>query len=287
VASRHENNEGTLPLPDEAWLERMPRAVRVGVLANFVQHAADTGTPDPCSVEEIALRFLVPVHDAFPVQLKLLGALGRLLAATRRVKEALELQETLAGGFFAQLCYADVSFPLTEWYRLAGVCNDADAFRRAEAMRALVDERGGFGFDGSPFVDLGRCRAMVLLGRRDAEDPEWTLARLAADGRIAAHVRWSAARWLVRVFDGSGRSELADDRLAEMEAAAAGGPGAAVARRFLALARLDRALGAGDRAAAAARADDVRTAQPGLTANLLAGVPEGDRPRVLATLYPY
>jgi hypothetical protein len=146
VAARHESNAGVLPVPEEKWLQQMPVAVRVGLLANFVQHSADTATPPAEAIEALAEPYRAPAHESFPVQLKLMGALGRLHAVTGRAAQALPMQEQAAVAFFGQLEYAEVSFPLTEWYRLAGVSGDQQAFDRAERLHERVEERGGLGF---------------------------------------------------------------------------------------------------------------------------------------------
>lgn len=294
VAARHENNEGALDLPEDGWLAQMPLPERLRVVANFVQQAADTGTPPPDATEALARRFLVEVLEAFPPHLKLEGALGRLLAVTGREGEALEFQEEAARGFLVQEAYEDVSYPLAEWYRLSGVLADRGAFDRADEFRAtLPPDRAGF-VDATaprdPYVHLARARALVLLGLVRGDDPERTLERLAMSEQMPYHVRWSAVRWYVRLLEGQGRREAAAPVLAALDGAArpeGGGSEAPVARRFRALIELDRAERAGDPAMAREPLDVLQQLQPGILGHLLARATPGREGATVARLFPY
>lgn len=271
VAARHENNEGELPPAEDSWLSRLPAPVRVGIAAHYVQQAADAGSPSADVAEALARRYLVPSPEAFSPHRKLQGALGRLLAVTGHAEEALALQESAAVGFFDSLEYSEVSFPLTEWYRLSGVLRDREAFARAEALRERTEQQGGLGIDGSPYVELARSRALVLLGDSGQGSAERTLSRLAGDERIPSHIRLSALRWLVRLFDESGRPAEADRALGLLEAAASDEAGdVRRARRYLALVRLDRAVRSGDLSAAQQPLDELAALQSGVVGHLLA-----------------
>jgi hypothetical protein len=291
VALRHERNAGELPIPQDTWLGRLPTAVRVVVVANYVQQSADSGEPKAPAAELLAQDFLVPVEEAFPGHLKLRGALARLLALTGREKVALKLQQEAAQAFFNQISYSDVSFPLTEWYRLSGVCADKAAFGLAEAMRNKVDQLGGFGFDESDsrkYVDLARSKAMVMLGRRDGSDPEQTLAKLSQDADVPAHIRWSAARWYVQLLDQEHRSGDVAAITAALDAAmCTQHSGARDARLFRSLIDLDRAVRDNNLSAASAAVAVVGEMESGIIGHLLAHAPARSAAEYIARFYPY
>jgi hypothetical protein len=274
-------------VPDEAR-RRLAAPLRIGIAAHYVQQSADTGGPPAADAEALALRHLVTGREAFPPHLKLQGALARLLAVTGGEVEALRLQEDAARGFLERLSYGDVSFPLAEWYRLSGVLGDAAAFERAEEARQEAEDRGGPAFEASPFVDLGRARALVLFGQVRGEDPEATLRRLATNAGLPAHIRWSATRWAVRWLEGQGRPDaaapLAD---ALVSAVAAGGSDVLIAERFLSFVGLDRAVRARDASAAVGQMEVIHRLQPGLAGHLLASAPLGRTAAFLADHYPY
>ena len=144
VAARHERNAGEIAVPGPAWLDAQPAPIRVGVLTHLVQQCADTGTPSPDQIEPYAAT-QVPndLGAAFVPQLQLAGALARLWAVTGRAVDALEMQQRVARAFVATFEDAQVSFQLSEWFRLSGALGDAEAFARAETFLAKLDATGG------------------------------------------------------------------------------------------------------------------------------------------------
>lgn len=288
VAARHENNQGPLPLPERDWLEKMPAPLRVGIVAHFVQQSADTGGPPAREAEAAARRHLVQGVDAFPPHLKLQGALARLLAVTGRESEALRLQEDAAIGFLERLADEDISFPLSEWYRLSGALGDVDAFLRAEEFLEKIETRLQFTPEGRPYVDLARCKAMVLLGQTLGGEPGRTLERLGGDARLPSHVRWSAVRWHIRLLDACGLSADAS-RLRESFDSASSVPASDTdtARRFGVLVKLDRAVRAADDSAALDALRALERLQGGIVAHILAAAPTGQAAECVARLYPY
>src|SRR5262249_6148575 len=99
---------------------------------------------------------------------------------------------------------------------------DEAAFERAERMRLAVEAVGGFGLHGSVYVELARCKALVLLRPDCCEVAATVLGHLIQDRRAPQHVRWSAARWALRLAGSRGDvSTLAPLHEALKQAAAA------------------------------------------------------------------
>src|SRR5690606_20874259 len=163
---RHESNEGELPLPEPAWLQRRPRTIRVQVLSHLVQQCADTGRPEARVVEALATPEIADdLNEAFVPQLRLHGALCRLWALT-----------------------GEASFPLSEWLRLSAALGDAPSFERASAARGEAQTLGGFGDHGTPYVDLAWARGRLGLSPGDASALA-IVRRLSHDPSVPAHVR--------------------------------------------------------------------------------------------------
>jgi hypothetical protein len=229
----------------------------------------------------------------------LLGALARLWAVTGRPQLALQLQQEAARGFFERQAIDSASYPLSEWYRLAGALGNRDAFAQAEEMRDRVEGRGGLGFDGNAYVTLSRARACVALGNADGAIEE-ALADLRARSLIHGHIRCSAARWLAALHDlrreataaAGVRSELGEAAHAEAARARATRAKAThdlvtTARVNAALSELDRALSAGDSLGAAVALTRLRHLERGLLANLSSVVSRKGLPAYVARFYPY
>ena len=213
VAERHEWNAGALPVPSVDWLLTQPATLRTQLVAHLVQQIADVGRPSLTEVEPLLKLVRQPnVRDAHPMQLRIEGALARLLAVTGLATDALTRQEQIAIVYFDSLLFGEVSFPLAEWFRLSGVLGDAAAFERAEQMRVSVNTAGGFGLTGSLYVELARCRALTLIDPRVDGDVISMLRKMAATMRGPEHVRWAAARVLLRqpksLLDDSYRSAI-------------------------------------------------------------------------------
>jgi len=242
VAARHERNAGEIAVPGSAWLDAQPAPIRVGVLTHLVQQCADTGTPAPDQIEPYALT-QVPkdLGAAFVPQLQLAGALARLWAVTGRAADALDMQQRVARAFVATFEDVQVSFQLSEWFRLSGALGDADAFARGDAFLTKLEATGGLTVSGAPYVHLARARAIVELGQSDAATRD-RLDALSRDLSVPAHVRWSACRWAARAWRQAGERTLAEERLTAMELERAKAPHAA---RYLLLAEFDAAQDAG------------------------------------------
>jgi hypothetical protein len=291
IAARHQDNAATLhgsrahmPEPSTDWFRRQPMSVRVGIAAHLAQHAADTGTPDAAAAERWAAPFL-PAHlnDAYPSQLRLAGAMARLRAVTGRPREALQVQEQLAAALFQNFEHQATSFQVSEWYRLAGACGDADALERARRFDVSVELLGGYAGEGRYYVRLARAKGMLLLGRSVDYEALGQLQRLC-EGRAPDHVRHSARRWLVRALEAADREVGRHHR--EALAAAAREGMSADARKQLALVRLDDALRARDGGVAEAALASLREEDPG-PVGLLETAADGTRAEYVARYYPY
>jgi hypothetical protein len=236
IAARHERNAGEVVLPGSAWLDAQPAPIRVAILTHLVQQCADTGTPPAADIEPFAATQVpADLGSAFVPQLKLAGALARLGAVTGRPTDALEMQQRVARAFVAIFEEGEVSFQLSEWFRLSGALADADAFAGAEALLGRLDTVGCLSAAGKPYVELSRARARVQLGTADRATAE-RLDRLSSDLSVPAHVRWSAHRWAVRAWRGLGDKDRAAEGLKDM---LRNGRTVPHALRYLVLAGLD------------------------------------------------
>jgi hypothetical protein len=284
VARRHDENQGELPVLESRWLDGLAAPLRVAIVANYVQQSADAGAPVPAVVVREAHRHLVRGREAFQPHLGLLGALGRLLAVSGDPERALEYQMEAAQGFLERMEPESVSFPLAEWYRLAGALGDRPAFDAAESARRTVEAQGGFG-PGQPYVLLARAKALVAL-RLHAEAAEETLERIGTDEHVASHVRWSAVRWHVRLREE--RGQAAGEILGRLDAA--GARGAVEARRarpFRLLVELDRAARRQDRAGGDAALAEFGRLEPGVAGHLGRAAPPGQELETIIRFYPY
>jgi hypothetical protein len=289
VAARHERNQGDLSLPSPGFLDRWPRRLRDQILPHLVQQSADTGRPDPRDVRELSEPFRVhPLREGYLPQLKLEGALARLDAVTGRPRAALETQFELARVYLDSFAPEEVSFPLCECYRLAGVLADAAAFERAEGLLQETEAAGGVGLQGSAYVDLARCKARLLLQQGDEPEIRRVLTGVAMSRAVAAHVRWSAARWLHRCVSATARDEL--DSVTEALSAACNEPDAKkchAAQVQEALIRLDRFLVVSDEAGADQVVAHLEGREHGLIGLLRTWAPEGHVASHVARFYPY
>lgn len=167
VAARHDGDLSVeIELPELQEVESWPQPERARRLAHLVQHAADTGQPDPERL--LAWSEDLPTgSDAFPAHLKLGGARGRLLASLGRHEEAYDAQLAAALGWVARPNHDGLSFPLDELYRLASVLDDAN--RLGEAEEFFRSHQRLISVYGLPYVSQQRARAWITTGRGDTE----------------------------------------------------------------------------------------------------------------------
>ena len=243
VAGRHQGAEYRLDVPTPEWLAAQPATLRIQVLSHLVQQSADFGRPSAPSILAIALEQIPILRQASNEQLKLAGAVARLMAVTGRALEALQWQEELAriwaDGFEEHEC----SYPLSEWFRLAGACLDPAAFARA--MDFSLQHHEHLDSDGVPYVALARARATITLGIEPIDSAVLTLRQLSSDASLSSHLRWSATRWLVRAARCAG-DEAGDALVALQRAAHDTGAEGLTAQTFEQLIRADAAKLTGD-----------------------------------------
>lgn len=290
IAERHERNSGTLPVPSEEWLLARPAPLRTHLVAHLIQQTTDTGQPDWRDLEPLVrLVRATSVRDAHVMQLRVEGALARLWAVTGRQEDALRRQEELAHAFADCMLYEEVSFPLAEWFRLAGAIGDRASFDRAEELRCAVELGGGLGQNGVPFVEL--CRAVAvcrLAASADTGSLEFFSTTVSRQD-VPEHIKWAAARILLNPEFRSSEDELRSRTRCALQAAAAqsdqrGGHSAAV---NLALVELDEAVrrqGTGDRERALRRLSEL---EPGVVGHLAASAPADHTASYVALFYPY
>jgi hypothetical protein len=290
IAARHERNAGEMVLIVDEKLERQfAHAKRLEVLADVVQSSVDTGQPSATEAEALARKYLDESEAHVSAEwFMLLGALGCLLAVTRRPKEAIECEARAALGLQSLGRYDEISRSLSEWLRLSGVLGDREQFARADKTYQKAAPLGQLGHADRAFIELARCRAGWLLAT-GAPTTEWerTLEQLAADAGIPEHVSWSAIRWLTRM---RAERSAATDELVEMLRTAAKVP-ASDALPSLCLLELDDALRAADSdgvTRAISRHSQIKT-EWGLLQSLT-GAAEAmgvDVPGYIARHYPY
>lgn len=289
VSARHQDNSGRIELPPADWLARLPRPMRLHVVAHVVQHSADTGTPAPEQALALGRAALTSdPREAFAPELRVHGAMGRLLASTGHPEQALPLQEELALVHFDGLGYDEVSRPLCEWLRLAAALGDRPSFDRALALREKLKAVGAASPGDDAFLALAEARGAILLATPEAPHARRVLARLARSHAIPDHVRRSAARWrLLAARQTDARASELDQARADFEEACPAQAATLDGHVFRALACLDEALEGGDAAAAQAAVDDLRAHSPGLVANLTTALPPEAQPAHVARFYPY
>jgi len=208
VASRHSGGVPSIALPTEGieqvHFHELPLPHRLLMAAHIVQNAATCASPDPAQTEVWA-KALLPTNDLDCMEghLKLRGALGRLIAVLGRPAEALEHQLTVHRGWLALRGWSEVSYSVSEWFRLASLIEKApEGGGLAEAEEAFLN-LGAVGehiFDD--YMMHYRCRARVVC----PEEP-WTaltldeavmhLRSVWEQARKPSSLRWSSLRWLI------------------------------------------------------------------------------------------
>jgi hypothetical protein len=290
IAERHERNGGTLPVPSAEWLLARPAPLRTHLVAHLVQQTADTGQPTWRDLEPLVSHVRASsLEDAQLMQLKVEGALARLSAVTGRPSEALRRQEELAHIFVDCMLYEEVSFPLSEWFRLAGALGDQAAAERADKVRRLVEAVGGLGEVGGLFVELSRAVAMCRLASSVDRSGLDFLSTTISRQDVPEHLKWAAARILLNPELTSPDDQVRSKARCALEWAATHsdqrrGHSAAV---NLALVQLERALrteSVKDSESALGRLAEL---EPGIVAHLSGAAPNGGVGRYVALFFPY
>lgn len=256
IVDRHLGTPTRPPLPE--GLERLPRPRRLRRLAHVVQAHADGGCTEPEPLLALADRHLAEPLERCAPDLELLGAMGRLAAATGRLALAWRhLDDAVTG-------WSDIDRPVhasrsvCELVRIAGLLRAADAVARARDAAAhlaplLLDPVE------QAYLGLALGRLAVQVGG----DPG-ALEQALEQG--PPHIQASARRWWRR----AGRL----------------GPDVAPHTSAHALHALDRALAAGHDPQPAL--DALRAHRPDRYAQVRAWCPaDVDPARHVAEAWPY
>lgn len=212
IALRHQGQDQALPLPTAAQLGRLPQPLRLTLVAHRVQQALVSLEPSPEEVERFARPHLVEGDDAFEAHLKLQGALARLWASTGRPAEALAAQRALAAQWERRWMYQEISYPLSEVYRLASALPLLGLLPWRAASAALSEAEAwarraqwADPMTLTSYLRLWRAVASALMGDhwpgggRFGEALE-ELRALCEDPREQLHLRLSARRHLIRIL---------------------------------------------------------------------------------------
>ena len=287
VFNRRHGVAESLGLPEQDWLERFPRPVRLAIVSKFVLHSAHTRGPRPEQIEQLARELLAAATEAHSADLKLQSALGRLLAVTGRPSEALQLQEDVISGFYDRYRHDQAGEALAECYRLAAALKDSDALRRIEERFSTMLSFGGCDRRMLPLLESARLNARLRLLH------EWddvALARLQAmslDPSLHWSISYAALRNYVSLLI---EKEQSDEILRLVEQALDGSVcfrgDDKPARTYRALIALD--LGLASRAMPTARAatEELTNLHPGLVGNIHSGSTGIPLPELLARWYP-
>jgi len=304
VAARHRANKGLLTLPSVQWLSSLQRSVATEYLAHVGQQCADSGTPPLADVLDL-VRPRIVTDDPDPATLKLLGAVGRLLAVTGEPEQGLELELKAAREWTARRDGQEASYPLCACFRIAAALGLAAALQETEQHLATLRAVVGISPAGRPYLDLARAAARIacsldgrLIEGAEQQEALLCLQRLAtlAD-RCPPHLRWSAARWLFEAFLAQGAAEQTAALARQVEEAAQDRrPGAPddseeqhSARVAWALIRLRQGQATGNPVQRQQALDDLRHDEEGIFDHLQAAA--GQRGEELASyvlrFYPY
>lgn len=176
-------------------------------LADLVQHHADHGEPLPAGLQKVVEEAVARVRGdepSWPASIKLLGAMGRAISATMQpdaLRQAFDIQVDAVSAWERHRLFGEISFPLSEVYRLAGALLNRDDLEVAEGLRRDWDRRVGARTQyGGQYVDLANGRAQVLLfeaGLLNASAEADALLRPLLTG--IEHLRPAARRWLHRL----------------------------------------------------------------------------------------
>ncbi len=286
VSARHENRHVELELPPAGFLESkaLTPAMAAKVIANLIAHATDIGSPPAGEVLALSTRW-IDEHPNLERTARVIGAEARLWSRVGQFERALDMQRKVARDFARSGDFSEISFQLTEWYRLAGCMGAPDGLQVLREADAFIDlhqalEHGG---EGRDFVTLCRARACIQLGRDDQETEE-SLRELADKDSARHHLRYSAMRWLARLFAVRGQPDLRRGPISRLETATVEGPAADQAGWFLCLANLDQAIAEQRQGDALQLVDELAVAFGPIVA---AARSVTDDPAFIAETFPY
>jgi len=289
IAERHAGNRGDVELPTTDWLASFPLPLRIAIVTHVVQQVADTGSPAATAVVALAQQYQKRGAEAFDEHIKLLGAMARLEAVTGDPSLALDYQTECSLQWMQRFQFREVSFSLSEQFRLAGALGDQAALADATVVYDELVRRGELSGLSRAYVDLSRCRAMVM-----SDTPDRALERLQGlfdDEHSPVQLQLSAARWLSQAHRKMGDAKSADvvqETLAGIARTATNDID--VVQKYLTLASLDQALADGAAAKAATAVGELQEIEAYPTNHLVASYSEQRADSVEAYVqryYPY
>ncbi len=294
-AARHFNNERPrqfeLTMPPETWFQEIPQPKRLDCLANYVQNMSDTGHPSEHLVLPIAQKHLVRGNDAFPAHLRLLGSLARFYSATNRLQDALKMQQEAAHGWWLRGQINEISYPLSEWFRLIGLLetsstDHASLLAEADQLFARVEHDPALGT--TDYIQLARATTYLRCNIPAAFILP-TLEKLCAPP-TDKNLRAAATRWLVFAHDHNNHTEKAQAAIQRLHP---GGDIHAVANErsqiTLQLIQLDRAIRNNDHPTAHQALKSILSLEPEPSQKILhtSACPPELHPQHLQRHYPY
>jgi hypothetical protein len=230
VARRHAGEE--LPCPFEVdWVERMPRPLRLRVLAHLIEHSRFHEPSERQAIRELAEAALpTRALDDSAEDLAMLGALGRSYAVFREHVAAERCLRRALRGWRQLGLVEHSSFALSEWIRILGLTERLAELR--SLLTASPEPTLGQSLNGlaaellqSPrasalsrsFVSFALGRAFVQSGGlsdalgflENSPAQNWNLTLV--------HLQASRLRWLARALQLSGAPVRACQALAELE----------------------------------------------------------------------
>lgn len=227
--------DGSADMPHPDWLQ---------ILAHDVQSWADTGaTAEECvAAAEGALREVAPPDKRHPADLKLLGAIGRALAAAGCTRRSIEVLREAVDGWRQLHMPDDASYPLCELIRVLGISNAQSELDTAiaETVSWARSPDVEIGDASAAFIALAVGRALITVGEA-ARGIEELSDDVAPWDRAPSHVRLARLRWLARGYTVVGLRDLANQQRQELWRAAP----TRDAKPNMDLAHLDAALESG------------------------------------------
>lgn len=203
ISDRHDGNQGALEIPPLSWLQKFTQPFRTEILAHLVQQSTDTGNPEPKEILEFAEPHLIRGPDAFPVHLKLLGSLGRLLYVLGDHQEALDHQIEAIEAWLARRRYDEVSYPLSFAFDVAGALGDQTAFQHLEDLEHQWQTLGAITKTNYAYIACSKARALWLFQRH--EESEALLREALAIPDMSTSFRQTICRRLTQVLEHEGR----------------------------------------------------------------------------------
>ncbi len=244
---RRQGQHGPCELPDEALLKTLRLAERWKLYAQLLQHAADTGSPDPD-------RMLELVESAFPASemdwleehVEMAGARARLWAARGEPERAFDDQMLKARLLLEFDRPTSATYQLAEGFRLAGALGCRDRLQRVQELLDAADDMEDLrGTHGIVYVDVAKARALWMLGEHERAIE--IVLPLHQRQELPEHVVMIALRVLIGALESAGNELGARREREELDGHAKRtdrfGDDAVRARELV---RLDDALRTGD-----------------------------------------